>query len=340
MKKNSIYILLVIVVVASAFYLYKSKSKGTIANSLKDFSVEDTASITKINIVAKNGSALLLDKQDNKTWKVNGLYQARTDMIAVLLETLKRVEVKSPVNKTMRDKLIKQMSSSAVRVQVFKGKSEIKTFYVGGATQDGLGTFMLLEGADEPFITHIPGFDGYLSTRFSTDGELWRDRAVFRYAPPSIDLVKVDYANNPQNSFTLRIQDKNYIRLVNNLGDTAKGNINGEFLRQYLDQFSNINYESSIALRQSLRDSVLIPANWIATISVYDKKGQVKYAKLFQRYYNGLEFAPTGNEAEYDHERYFVLTDNNMLVNGQRRIFDPLLVKYNDFFGVPKKSVD
>jgi hypothetical protein len=49
----------------------------------------------------------------------------------------------------------------------------VKQYYVGHATQDNTGTYMLLtnpetdKNYEDPFVTHIPGFDGFLSTRYN-----------------------------------------------------------------------------------------------------------------------------------------------------------------------------
>lgn len=334
MKRIYLYLVILAVLLTAAYYLATRKGGSTIARNLKSFSVEDTASLTKIFIADKTGKSVLLEKQANKTWTVNTNFQARPDMIETLLSTLKRVEVKSPVNKPMRQRIMNEMATSATKVEIYKNNSKQKTFYVGGPTQDGLGTFMLLEGADEAFITHIPGFEGYLSTRFATIEDVWKDREVFRFHPALIDIIKVEYPGQPKNSFTLKIQDQQTITLKNDAGDEAKS-VNGDFLRQYLKFYEDIQFESLIKLRPGQQDSVLYPGNLICEITVYDKSGTKKSAKLYRRYYNGLDFAQSGNEAEYDHSRYFVLTPKNGVANAQRRIFEKIMVKYGDFFGEP-----
>ena len=42
-------------------------------------------------------------KKEKSGWFVNDTIPARKDIVQVLLETLKRIEVKSPVNKPMRE---------------------------------------------------------------------------------------------------------------------------------------------------------------------------------------------------------------------------------------------
>lgn len=331
-KKNIFYLSALIIVVALTVYLFKTKgSSGTISDKLKDFSIEDTASIDKIAILEKSGKSLVLTRSGDKgQWIINGGANARKDMVDVLLETLKRIEIKAPVNKAMLNNVIKQMATSSTKVDVFSGSKNIKSFYVGGATIDGLGTFMMLANAKEPFVMHIPGFEGYLSTRFNVNGELWKDRELFRYHPSMIDMVRIDYPNDPKSSFSLYIQDRNYARLTNLAGDTAKS-INAEALKNYLEQYTDVQYQNPIELRKTLKDSVLIPSNLLATISVYDKQGKSKSVKLYKRYYNGRDFAPNGSEDEFDQDRVFVVIDDQVLVNGQYPTFNRLTVKYSYF---------
>ncbi len=337
MKKNILYLLVLLVIVAFAIYLVKSKGSGSsLSDRVKDFSIEDTASISKVIITEKTGRILTLDKQENGIWVVNQNFRARKDVVGVLLETLKRVELKSPVNRTMRENVVKQIATSASKVQVYQDGKLRKVFYVGGATSDGTGTFMMLENAEDPFTVHIPGFDGYLSIRFNTDEKVWRDRELFRYSPENIDVIKIGYPQNPEASFMLKLEGRQYARLTNAKGDTAT-QIDAKFLQDYLLNYFDMQYESEISLRPGLKDSVLIAPNLQASILVFDKKGKENKAHFYERYFNGREFAPTGNEAEYDYERYFILKTDGRLFNGQKRNFDKLLIKYQDFLGTNTK---
>ena len=59
------------------------------------------------------------------------------------------------------------MSTQRTQVKIFSNKKILKTIYVGGDTQDQLGTYsMILDNSSEPYVLEIPGFKGYLSSRF------------------------------------------------------------------------------------------------------------------------------------------------------------------------------
>lgn len=337
MKKNTIYILVLLVLLALAYYVYTTKgSKSSISDRLKDFAVEDTSSIDKIIISNKNGSVLKLVKTDG-VWMANDSIKARKDIIRTLLETIKRVSIKSPVNKAMKDNVMKQLATGAVQVEIFVDGDLEKKYYVGGATQDGLGTFFLLDNSDEPMITHIPGFDGYLTVRYNSNAEVWRDREVFRYYPQNIDIISIEYPNLNKESFNLRISGKDYISLTNKAGDTATNNINGEYLRNYLINYTDVQYENIANPKKIKLGELLLPENLICIITVFDKSGKSKKVELFRRFFDGQNFLPQGSDLELDTHRMFIRVNGKDVYNAQYNAFSKLIVRYSDFFSVPSK---
>jgi len=233
---------------------------------------------------------------------------------------------------------MKQLSTGAIKVQVYNNDDLQKSFFVGGPTMDGTGTFMILADADEPLITHIPGFDGYLTVRFNTNAEIWRDREIFRYYPSFIDAIEVKYPTNPAESFVLKIANKDQASIANGKGEMVKGNVNADFLRSYLESYMDIQYENIIQLAPSTRDSVLVPQNLLATITVVNKEGAQKSIQIFKRYWNGRAFVDKGTEVEFDQDRVFVVINGQLVANGQYRTFNKLIVRYQDFTNPPIQS--
>lgn len=337
MKRNRLYILLLVLLFIIAGYLYYSKGgNSSISGDKMAFAVQDTAAVDKIVLSDKTGKVLTLTKK-NKLWYAGDGIRARRDVIGVLLETIKRVEVKSPVNKPMRSNLLKQLATGAVQIEIYTDGSLERKYYVGGPTMDALGTYMLLDGADDPFICHIPGFDGYLTVRYNTDIAVWKDRGILRIAPQNIGIVKIEYPESPEASFTLKVQSKDYISLFNNVGDSAKGNINGEFLRKYLGGFADIQYENPVDIKKVNLNELLIPQNLLATITVYEKEGAKHQVELFKRFFNGEKFLAKSEQYDFDQDRCFVRVDGKLVYNGQYRVFNNLIVNYKEFFSAPIK---
>ena len=194
MKKNRLTIIVFIALAAVASWLWLNRSSSTIKGVLRDFAFADTAAVDKIFLADKDGRQVTLVRKDDNSWTVNNKFIARKDAIDNLLYTIKAVEVRSPVGKNLYNNTMKLMSAKSVKVEIYANGELAKTYYVGHPTMDNLGTFMYLEGSTVPFITHIPGFNGFLSTRYFASEAEWRDKSIFRFDPRKIVKVEVvDY---------------------------------------------------------------------------------------------------------------------------------------------------
>jgi hypothetical protein len=98
-RKSLIIISVLLLLSVAAVFIYKSKGKAsTVDADARDFKFKDTASITKIFIADKEGDQSIIERTP-KGWFVNNKYPCRSDAILNLLEAIKNVEVKMPVNK-------------------------------------------------------------------------------------------------------------------------------------------------------------------------------------------------------------------------------------------------
>ena len=176
LKKNKKLLILTLLLAVAAAWLILNNESGTVKEILRDFAVKDTTSVTKIFIADRAGKSVELERELNASgaptglWLVNKKYYARRDAVKTLLETLYLVEMKSYVAKTAYNTIVKQLATTGIKCEVYRSGKEkpFKVFYVGGSTQDTKGTFMMLENSLVPFVTEIPGFDGYLTPRFFT----------------------------------------------------------------------------------------------------------------------------------------------------------------------------
>ena len=146
---------------------------------------------------------------------VNGLYDARPDVIQTLLYTIRKIDVKEPVGKKAQDNVVKRLAADAVKCEIYSKGELIKAYYVGSETQDLTGTYMILidlktmETSAKPFVTYIPGFEGFLTTRYFTEEIGWRDRTVFNYIPNEIKSVRMEVPNNPEYGYVVIALDNN-----------------------------------------------------------------------------------------------------------------------------------
>ena len=207
----------------------------------KDFAVENIESIEKIFLSDRKGTNLTLIKEENG-WKINNSYKVRNDAITTLLNTIREIKIQRPVSNSSYNNVIKQLATTGVKVEIFY-KNKIKTYTVGGSTTDHLGTYMLMENAENPFIVHIPGFNGFLSPRYGIQGyELdltnWRDNTIFQINAEEIEEITL--TNNIDINKSFKISAKP-LKLFDLNGNLKKYNLNT--IIEYYNLFTKIECE-------------------------------------------------------------------------------------------------
>ena len=92
MKNNkTLLILFILLAGISIFFIYRTKY-STVKDELKNFSVSDTASITKIFLADKAGKSLTLSRGNDKVWVLNDKYSPRRSNVLNLLEVIYKVD--------------------------------------------------------------------------------------------------------------------------------------------------------------------------------------------------------------------------------------------------------
>jgi hypothetical protein len=313
MKKKSSFItitLLLVLCVLAVFVFRKKGGKGNIDQDSQRFKFEDTAKITRLFLIDKEGKKVTLTRK-GKDWLVNDKYIVRKDAILTLLETIKKVEVKSHVPNSLKPGVLKLMSAKAVKIEVYAGDDLVRQYYVGHESGDHEGTHMILtnletgENYPEPYITHIPGFIGFLTTRYFTDESDWRDRLAINYKPNEIANLKMEHLENPDSSFAIIVQNMNNIILQNSKGVSVA--YDGGKMKQYLSYFQNISYETLFTTSAAqLADSLARNANPYIRFTITDPSGISKTYSLYHRSPEPGRANQMGEVYKYDPERCFM----------------------------------
>ncbi len=282
MKKNLIYLIILAVLAVVAYYAINSRSGSTLDKELSDFAVKDTGAVVKIFMADKGGQSVLLEKQENNEWTVNTSFEARPDAIQNLLTTIAMVDVRSPVAKAAFNNVMKQLAAKAIKVEVYSAAGLVKTYYVGGPTQDQLGTFMYLEGSDVPFVTQIPGFEGYLTPRYNVKEKEWRTKRVFRLTPEQIVAVKAVDFSIPDMNVQLEKADDGSFKVLNGDGQVLDG-VSQDKVINYLGFYSQVNYEmEENTLSKSQEDSLLVTAP-VRKLTVSTVEGTTQTITMWRR---------------------------------------------------------
>jgi len=326
MGKNRIILIVLLILVIVAAGLFFTNSYSTLSRKVSNFSIEDTASIAKLFIADKNNNEVTLSRSAKGEWLVDGKYAAQQAKINSFLKTLTDLEVKAPVPIAGRNNVITRMAVIAKKIEIYQVVPRInlfdkirlfphekltKTYYVGDVTPDNQGTFMLMEGSDEPFIVYIPNFRGFVSSRYSTVKADWRDFTVFRTPINKISSVRMEFPGFPGESYAVEVRDNQNIVLKSLADNTVINGYDTLRMLNFLTGFEDIRFESLLEhlIEKEFIDSVRasIPKT---VITLTDREGRVNQVKIFNKKgFSELYFEDGMTVEPYDLDRAYALVN-------------------------------
>ena len=349
MRKNRVTLIIALILLLVAAGLYYTNSYTTLKKEVSDFSVQDTASVTKLFLADKNNNEVTLERTADGSWLVDGKFTAQSAKISSFLKTLTDLEVRSPVPLAARNNVITRMAVLAKKIEIYQIAPRInilnkirlfphekltKTYYVGDVTPDNLGTFMLMEGAEEPYVVHIPGFRGFVSTRYSTFAADWRDYTVFKTPINKIQSVSVEFPSQPGQSYQFELKDNQNITLRSLPGNQPVLEYDTIRALSFLTSFEDIRFESLLEnlIAKEFIDSV--SASTPKTIiTLTDREGRVNRVKMFTKPGFGHLMTEDGARMEpVDLDRaYALVNDEQDFVLIQYYVFD-VVTRTMDYF--------
>lgn len=313
---------------ALAAYLVLNNSNSTLNVEKTSFAVEDTASISKIFMADKSGHSVTLKRISSGEWKVNDNIDARQDALNTLLATIKKVEMKAPIGINARENILKDLAARAIKVEIYQNDKLSKVYYVGGPTPDNSGTYMAIEDDGEfsdPYITYLPGFFGYLTTRYIVLEYKWRTTAIFNSPLSEISDLKVEYFDKDDDSFQITEKDNGTYILKSLKFNTALMNFDTVALKEYLVNYRNVHFEAFEKLKEGTRDSVLATQPYFR-ISLTNKKGKTNSVTGFRIKALPGSVDLKGKPIEFDTDRmYGKINEEPDLALIQYLTFDNLL---------------
>ncbi len=336
MKKNrNVLVIALCLALISAFLVFQNK-KGTIKEELKDFAVNDTAAITKIFLANKKNNSVLLERKEKFSWMVNGKYQVEPGIMKVLLSTIKSLSVKTRVAKAGYNGVIKDLATEGIKCEIYQHdeKTPMKVYYVGGSTADVLGTFMLLENSSLPFVMELPGFQGYLTPRYSPFEQDWRDRVIFSYKPEEIKNITINYFQQPEKSFSIE-HSANRFNISSLVLKQTIQHIDSVGLINYLSFFNYLCFESLDKEYTHEQVDSLKTTTPINTITITDVNGISKSITTYPKPLTMRSLAQSdslGNPLKYDLDRLYAFTDGGKeFVVIQYYVFGKIFRQFSDF---------
>ena len=329
MKKNRLAIIItVFLIVIAGVLLWNNRYLSSLRSDAYDFTVRDTASVTRMFFADKSGNQVLLERNDDEGWTVNGKYNAQPVMIDNILYTLDKLRIKMPVSLSSHNNVIRNMAGTNTKVEIYQIVPRInlfnkiklfphekltKVFYVGDVTQDNSGTYVLKEGADKAYIVHLHGFRGFVSSRFSADPEDWRDHKIFSSGMRDIKSYTLEFNNQPEKSFVIN-EIGNFKFEMKHLDGTPI-DVDTVKMLNLLNSFKDVRFEAFLTdVDKDRRDSV-INSPFDERLTLVTKDGTKSVVTTYPMKIKAPSYMPEDDlDDDIDHKYAYIANDDELVM--------------------------
>ena len=334
MNRNIAILLVLFLGMAGGTLWYLTSEKETQKTTLLDwdrkFKVEDIDQIHKIFIAKRKGEQITLERKGDH-WIYNGQYKALPNAVDNLMRAFGEVEMNyKPANAAVPN-MVSNLATQGVKVELYNRAGEqLKAYYIGGETSDSRGTYMIMEGSEQPYVVHIPTWGGNLRARFNLTGEQWRDKTVLGAKVEDIDFVSVEYPKQKNKSFKLEKKGSEYeVAPFYDATPKIAKPVSQGLVEGYLVNFQTVGAEA-FETKNPRRDSVTqtIP---FSIITLRKTNGEEQKVELFP-IYQDIPDAKTESIAGTYVERYFAEVNEEEFMLVQHRVFEKVLWGYEFFF--------
>ncbi len=341
MKKTLLYVLL-LGILGAGLYIVFNKKEG-FSQSDSDFKIKDTSNIGKIFLASRDGSTILLERsKDGKGWMLNKEYKALQSTVTSLLSTFYQQEGKHPVPQAIHNTIVKALAGTGVKVEVYDRSGEkIREFYVGGETKDLDGSYMLMAGSETPFVVEIPGFPGYLSSRYTTEFLDWRDRSIFMLNKEDISKVSIQYPGEALNSFVAHQNKDGKFTVEADPGISANNEVNQRRVDLFFTFFQRVFCEGYVNGSTGLAQAIdTVPKR--AIIDVTTTNGETQHLDIYYMPKNRRSKNLTTDKGYvpslYDVDKaYGILNNSKDTMMIQYQAFDKIFRNAYEFFEKDKE---
>lgn len=337
MQKNKLLplvFLFLILAGVTVWYLFFTPDPQMVALAEeRNFAVPETQAISKIFLARRDGETITLERVGDH-WVYNGKWKARPTAIENLLDAVGRIQIKYKPAEAAVPNMIRDLAVEGIKVEVYqRSDAPVRTYYVGGSTPDERGTFVIREGYEQPYVAHIPGWEGNLRFRYNLQGDDWRDRAVFEEDPDKIVRVRVEYPKQRSLSFELEKQSEGYIvRPFYPSTPRINAPLRAGSVEAFLVGFERLvaeGFEQNFPRQDSIKQ--LLPFAVISVLNTSGAERQVKFYPIQPRI-----VAPDPKAGQLPGssaiERYFAATSDGDFMLVQNRVFKKIFWGYPFFF--------
>lgn len=308
-------IITALLVLIFAVYSVTNFKDATFEN---EFVLYDTATVTRIFMVDKQNNSVELNKK-GADWYLPENQKAINENVVEILKTLMQIEIKYEIPKSARKSTIKRLAGNNTKVEIYQNEPLFtvfgidfftkqrltKVFFVGGPTMDSKGTLMKMDKSDKIYITFIPGFNGYLSERFSAKIADWKSHEIFNYTISQIGKVKVEFPETPSESYLIENINNTSFRLSSLMDNMPVNNYDTIRLLELLVSFNKVNYEAYLDNLPAERIDSLLKTSPFKIVTVTNKMGESKVLRLYRRFNIDAILDMNGEYFPYDVDRMY-----------------------------------
>lgn len=328
MKRNGLYLLLLLVLAGlTYFFVFREPGDG-FSKSEANFTVEDTASITTLFLSDMVGNSARVSRKGS-SWVLDDSLAVRRDAVDFLLEALATQKPDQPVPGGYHDAAIRELSANGIKVEIYQGKEKTHTFYVARNPGYNNVTYMLNEGAKQPYIVKIPlRSNMFLGVRYLTRTSDWRDRKIL-FAEAAVEEVQVAYRDSTQFSFVIDNR-------------AAQPKVSGSFLpttpmnlkrvRTYLSAMDQV-FCTGFEERYLRKDSIIRQGRQLGTITVKRKDcPDQSLTVYFKPPDKGTKGRMKVGGTEFDFDAFFGLLNGRDFILLSRKNTEKMFRSFPEFF--------
>ncbi|MCX8111996.1 MAG: DUF4340 domain-containing protein [Bacteroidia bacterium] len=232
------------------------------AEAARRFSFPDTGAIIEVHLVEKHNDTIFRRIDLRRTpngWLIGDTLEAFSQPVQTLLKTLAGQVPRAPVPQSALRNVLTFLREHRIEVTLRFQNGQTERFYVGGPTPDQMATYMLRPASDQPYEVFLPGLEGYLTSRYYPDLNVWQPNQVFSARVADLQAIQVDYAGEPDKSWRLeRSMPEGSWRMAT--GETIDSLSVAEYLMAYTGPFyaDELGSADSVAGLSPLADVQLI----------------------------------------------------------------------------------
>lgn len=338
MNRTLILLVFFLISAGATWYFLQQEEhtqKTTLSVEDRTFKVDDVNDIQKIFIAQRTGETVTLERQADH-WLYNGKHKALPNAIDNLMRAFEEMQMQYIPPAKAVPTIIRDLATQGIKIELYdKAGEQMRAFYIGGATADERGTYAIMDGAEQPYVIHIPTWEGNLRFRFNLVGDRWRDKSIFAEEVEDISAISIEYPKQKNNSFRLEKAGGSYeVEPFYDITPAIRREVSQGRVEGFLTTFESIIAEA-FENKNPRRDSVLnsIP---FSIITLKNKDGVERRVQFFPI---TTERIIGSNKAEGEQpitrqqvERYFVDIDKEDFMLSQQVVSGKIFWKYDAFF--------